>query len=311
MTEAFEIVFGIGDMDNTGYDAAWNDAIKSEELLKAFCDHLLQQKNMCFVTSQELETPGWRPPFHNGLLILNLAMHGDEATPGIHLTCVPYFRNCKRGLAVQPSGSRAFTGMGYPSTWKDILAEKGNRIPKKDRNGEIIHNKDGSIRYKKEPDGQGVLDWIEDQKNWIQKEMLRRYDWEREYKESHPRGNLSTPDYKVARAEERRREIEEQSESIMVRFIQHIDEQIDRLDESVDQVWQDTHEWNNIVRYLKTCSEDEYVSLYERARDHLNYLPKQEKNKMLMSLESIIHKAQDDVSQQFILKKSKTQEKER
>ena len=32
---------------------------------------------------------------------------------------------------------------------------------------------------------------------------------------------------------------------------------------------------------------------------------------MLMSLESIIHKAQDDVSQQFILKKSKTQEKER
>ena len=90
MTEAFEIVFGIGDMDNTGYDAAWNDAMKSEELLKDFCDQLLQQRNMCFVTTKELETPGWKPPFHNGLIILNLAMHGDEATPGIHLTCIPY-----------------------------------------------------------------------------------------------------------------------------------------------------------------------------------------------------------------------------
>ena len=90
MTEAFEIVFGIGDVDNTGYDAAWNDAMKSEELLKDFCDQLLQQRNMCFVTTKELETPGWKPPFHNGLIILNLAMHGDEATPGIHLTCIPY-----------------------------------------------------------------------------------------------------------------------------------------------------------------------------------------------------------------------------
>ena len=292
MTEAFEIVFGIGDMDNTGYDAAWADAMKSEELLKDFCDHLLQQRNMCFVTTKELETPGWQPPFNNGLIILNLAMHGDEATPGIHMTCVPYSRNCKRGPAVQPSVSRAFAGMGYPSTWKDVLDENGEPIPKKNRNGEIIHNKDGSIRYKKEPDGQGVLDWIEDQKRWIQREMVRRYDWTREYKGAHSKGNLSIPDYKVARAEERRKEIERQIDNMMTSFTQHIDEQIERLDQSVDQVWQDTHEWNNIIRYLKTCSYEEYEMLYKRARVHLDYLPQQERANVKLALDEMILKVQ-------------------
>ena len=292
MTEAFEIVFGIGDMDNTGYDAAWSDAMKSEVLLRDFCDHLLQQKNICFVTTKELERPNWQPPFNNGLIVLNLSMHGDECTPGIHLTCIPYSRNCKRGPAVQPSVSRAFAGMGYPSTWKEKLDENGNPIPKKDRNGKIIHNEDGSIRYQKEPDGQGVLDWIEDQKRWIQQEMLRRYDWSREYRGAHPRGNLSILDYMVARAEERRREIEQQIDAMMRRLVEHIDERINRLDESVDKAWQDTHEWNNIIRYLKTCSYEEYEMLYKRARVHLDYLPQQERANVKLALDEMILKVQ-------------------
>lgn len=292
MTEAFEIVFGIGDMDNTGYDAAWSDAMKSEKLLKEFCDHLMQQKNISFVTTKELENPGWQPPFQNGLLVLNLAMHGDEATPGVHLTCIPYSRGCKRGPAVQPSISRAFAGMGYPSTWKEVLDDNGKPIPKKNRNGEVMHNKDGSVRYKKEPDGEGVLDWIEDQKQWIQKEMLRRYDWTREYKGSHPRGNLSVPDYKVARAEERFREIERQMDAIMISVTQRIDEQINRLDESVDEAWNDTHEWNNIIRYLKTCPEEEYDKLYKRARNFLDGLPQQESARAKQMLDDMIHQAQ-------------------
>lgn len=296
MTEAFEIVFGIGDMDNTGYDAAWDDALKTEMLLKDFCDHLLQQKNICFVTTKELERPGWQPPFQNGLLVLNLAMRGDEATPGIHLTCIPYSRNCKRGPAVQPSVSRAFTGMGYPSTWKEVLDENGNPVPKKDRNGEIIHNKDGSVRYKKEPDGQGILDWIEDQKQWIQKEMLRRYDWTREYKGSHPRGNLSVPDYKVARAGERKQEIERQTDLVMRNFVEHIDELVNRLDIAVDQVWEDTNEWNNIIRYLRTCSETEYQSVYGRARKFLDALPKQERDRVKLTIDSMIENANEMVS---------------
>lgn len=298
MTEAFEIVFGIGDMDNTGYDAAWNDAMKSEALLKDFCDHLLQQKNICFVTTKELERPNWQPPFNNGLIILNLGMHGDEATPGIHLTCIPYARNCKRGPTVQPSISRAFTGMGYPSTWKEKLDENGNPIPKKDRNGKTILNEDGSIRYQKEPDGQGVLDWIEDQKRWIQKDMLKRYGWEREYKGSHPRGNLSIPDYKVARAEERKQEIERQINMMIVDFAHKVDTKINRLYGSVEKVWRDPNEWNNIIHYLNTCTDDEYEELYERARAHLASLPQRERDYAKQALDSIIKNARTDTTNQ-------------
>jgi len=292
MTEAFEIVFGIGDMDNTGYDAALNDAILSEGLLKDFCDHLLQQRNMCFVTTKELETPGWKPPFSNGLLVLNLSMHGDEATPGVHLTCIPYSRNCKRGPAVQPSVSRAFTGMGYSSTWKEVLDENGKPIPKRDRKGEIIHNKDGSVRYKKEPDGQGVLDWIEDQKRWLHGEMMRRYDWDREYKGAHPRGNLSIPDYKVARAEERRREIERKTKMLMQCVIERIGEQIERLDESVDKVWENAGDLEMVIRYLNTCSSAERNQIIEYARERLDNLPQQESERAKRTLDELIRHTQ-------------------
>ena len=104
------------------------------------------------------------------------------------------------------------TGMGYPSTWKDMLDEHGERVPKRDKNGNVIHNADGTVRYKQEPDGQGIIDWIEDQKRWIHNKMKIRYGWEREYKGSHSRGNLSTPDYQAARANERQAEFERQME---------------------------------------------------------------------------------------------------
>lgn len=310
MTEAFEIVFSIGDMDNTGYDAAWSDAMKSEELLKDFCDHLLQQKNICFVTTKELARPNWQPPFHNGLIMLNLSMHGDEATPGIHMTCIPYSRNCKRGPAVQPSVSRAFTGMGYPSTWKEVLDENGEPVPKLDRNGEIIHNKDGSVRYKKEPDGQGVLDWIEDQKRWIQREMARRYDWEREYKGAHPRGNLSTPDYKVARAEERRQEIEKRINTMITYVRQHLDSQIERLDKSVDKVWENAGDMEMVIRYLNTCPTAERNQLLDYARKRLDYLPQQESERVKRTLDEMIRQTQTKERNQKKGKEAKTQEKD-
>ena len=148
--EAIEIVFGIGDMDNTGYEAAFADAKKSEELLKDFADHLMFQSNICCVTTKELEDPDWQPPFANGLMVLNLTVHADEATPGVHLTCIPYSRNCKRGPKVQAALGRAMAGMGYPSTWKDVLDENGERIPKRTKKDEVIYNKDGSIRYKQD-----------------------------------------------------------------------------------------------------------------------------------------------------------------
>lgn len=171
--EAVEFVIGIGDMDNTGYADAFQDAKKSETLLKDYCDHLVQQRNMCFVTTKELENPNWQPPFKHGLIILNLTVHCDEATPGIHLTCIPYSRDCKRGPAVQVALGRAMAGMGYPSTWRDVLDENGERIPKRTKDGKKIFNQDGTVRYRQEPDKQGVIDWIEEQKKWLQDEMER------------------------------------------------------------------------------------------------------------------------------------------
>ena len=104
-----------------------------------------------------------------------------------------------------------------------------------------------------------------------------------------------------------RQKIERQIDTMMKRFVEHIDEQIDRLDESVDQVWQDTHEWNNIIRYLKTYSDDEYETLYKRAREPLDYLP--EKNHMLQSLGDIIPTAQAENSKHIDLEISSIPEK--
>ena len=125
-------------------------------------------------------------------------------------------------------------GMGYLSTWTDVLDENGNKMPKCNKDKEIIYNKDGSVRYLQKPDKQGIIDWIEDQKNWIHREMLTRYGWEREYKGSHPRGNLSTPDYRAARAAERLQEFERKIQQIQAEFDAHIEEQICKLDSSVD-----------------------------------------------------------------------------
>ena len=185
--EAIEVLFSIGDMDNTGYKAAPEDATKAETLLRALCDHLLADPHVCVVTTKELENPDWQPPFKHGLILTNLVGHFDEATPGVHATFIPYSRGCARGPAVQPSLGRAMAGMGYPSTWKLQLDEQGNPIPKLDRYGKPVTEKDGSIRYKKSPDQQGIIDWIEEQKTWLQNEMKSSYGWDREYKGSHPR----------------------------------------------------------------------------------------------------------------------------
>ena len=224
VAEAVEIVFCIGDMDNTGYSSALADAGKSELLLKDFCDHLILRSDVCCVTTKELSDPSWQPPFRNGLIVLNLTVHCDEATPGVHLTCIPYSRGCKRGPNVQAALGRALTGMGYPSTWKDALDENGERIPKRTKSGDLVYNLDGSVRYRQEPDGQGIIDWIEEEKQWIQSEMASRYGWQREYKGSHPRGNLSTPDYKAARAKERKELLEREIKAEISEYVTNVRE---------------------------------------------------------------------------------------
>ena len=282
--EAIEIVFGIGDMDNTGYEAAFADAKRSEELLKDFTDYLTMQPNICFVTTKELEDPSWQPPFTNGLILLNLTMHADEATPGVHMTCIPYSRNCKRGPKVQAALGRAMAGMGYPSTWKDVLDENGERIPKKNKNGDVIYNKDGSVRYQQEPDKQGIIDWIEEQKKWIQKEMMQRYSWDREYKGSHPRGNLSTPDYQVARSKERLEALQKEFGRTIQDYEEQISQETDRLAEAVDGMLSNATEFDLFFRYLNECPENEYEELIDRAAQYFADLAVQKESRALSKL---------------------------
>lgn len=274
--EAIEIVFGIGDMDNTGYTLALSDAKRSEELLKDFCDHLMEDPKLCCITTKELADPNWEPPFRNGLIVLNLTVHADEATPGVHLTCIPYSRNCRRGPSVQASLGRAMAGMGYPSTWKDVLDENGEKIPKRSKTGEIIHNTDGTIRYQQEPDKQGILDWIEEQKQWLQTEMKRSYNWDREYKGSHPRGNLSTPDYQVARAKERQEEYQQLLNESLVKYDERVYELSLKLDDSVARQWDNASNQDIIERYLAVCSDAEYEKVLEIAASYLNQLASKE-----------------------------------
>ncbi len=306
-SEAIEIVFTIGDMDNTGYAAAYEDAKMAEELLRDYCDYLLTQPNVCVITTKELNDPNWEPPFKNGLIVLNLTVHADEATPGIHLTCIPYSRDCKRGPSIQASLGKAMAGMGYPSTWKDVLDEKGKKIPKKSKNGEIIYNQDNSIRYKQTPDKQGILDWIEAQKQWIQSEMRKRYQWERTYKGSHPRGNLSTPDYQAARAQERLLEKQkslisvqkrtEETEQILKDTLDQYQNRINdlslKLYDEIDQLLEKCTQQEIIERYLKLCPDEDYDALAEQANNWLEQLAIQERQRVYQSLMERIRIAEE------------------
>ena len=290
--EAIEIVFTIGDKDNTGYVKSFADAKRAEEILRDYCDHLLTQPNLCTITTKELNDPNWQPPFKNGLILLNLTLHADEATPGIHLTCIPYSRGCKRGPSVQASLGRALVGMGYPSTWKDSIDEHGERIPKTNKKGDIIYNQDGSIRYKQEPDKQGIVDWIEDQKQWIQTEMKKRYDWDREYKGSHPRGNLSTPDYQAARAKERLEEYEHLLSQSLYNYQSRVETLTTQLDAVVDKQWLAATNQDIIERYLQVCTDAEYDALVDTAAQYIDKLAHLEHEQLYIDWEKQIHLAE-------------------
>lgn len=292
--EAIEVVFSIGDMDNTGYLFAPDDAAKSEALLRDFCLHLVKSGQACTVTTKELEDPNWQPPFRHGLIILNLVAHFDEETPGVHLTVIPYSKGCKRGPDAQPSLGRALAGMGYPSTWKDAVDEQGNPVPKLDRFGKVVHNSDGTVRYKKEPAGQGIIDWIEQQKIWLQLEMQSRYGWEREFKGSHPRGQLSTPDYKVARARERLQETQAALQHLIQGYCSVADQLLDTFDRRLEDIVAESTDMELILNYLQTCPDQRFEELINEALEGINELSEQEKAHTQQALMSLIARAEEN-----------------
>ena len=290
--EAIEIVFCIGDMYNTGYDRATGDAERAELLLEDFSDHLMENPNLCCITTKEMEDSNWQPPFNNGLIVLNLTVHCDEATPGVHLTCIPYSRGCKRGPAVQAAMGRAMAGMGYPSTWKDAIDEQGMRIPKRDKKGQVVYNQDGTTRYLQEPDKQGIIDWIEAQKNWLQKEMDRRYGWKREYKGSHPRGNLMTPEYKAAREMERYKEARRAVGVVLYDYERRISELAEELVEPIDNLFKGGTSIELIYRYLSCCDIEQYKQIENEAVAFFENLALEEKRRGIANLKEKLQEVQ-------------------
>ena len=200
------------------------------------------------------------------------------------MTCIPYSRNCKRGPKVQASLGRAMAGMGYTTTWKDTLDENGQRIPKKSKDGKNVCNKDGTVRYQQEPDKQGIIDWIEEQKRWLQKEMMKRYQWNREYKGSHPRGNLSTPDYQVVRSRERLEELRQDFSKTLQDYEQQIVQETDKLAEAVDGMLSHTTDFDLLLRYFNECPEKEYEEMVEKAAQYFETLAAQKEKRALSSL---------------------------
>ena len=232
------------------------------------------------------------------MIVLNLTVHCDEATPGVHLTCIPYSRGCKRGPNVQAALGRALTEMGYPSTWKDTLDENGDRIPKRTKSGDLVYNSDGSVRYSQEPDGQGIIDWIEEEKQWIQREMARRYGWQREYKGSHPRGNLSTPDYKAARAKERKELLEREIKAEISEYVTNVREISQGLQTDVKNWFDGSSIYERVLRYLKQCPDEEYDQLIEKVNEFWCGFAAREEKVAINELSERIKKAEAKSSAQ-------------
>ena len=104
-------------MDDTGYDTDNLSAIWAEDVLLRFAEHLMYEvPNVAFVSKERLKDPGWKPPFETGIVITIFAFNGDESTPHLHMTFVPYSDNCSRGQKTQNALAQTFTRMGYKTT---------------------------------------------------------------------------------------------------------------------------------------------------------------------------------------------------
>lgn len=123
--------------------------------------------------------------------------------------------------------------------------------------------------------------------------MKRRYDWDREYKGSHPRGNLSTPDYQAARARERQEQYERLLQSSIAQYQETVEGLSITLDEKVNDFFRNTTTQNMIEHYLRLCSDEEYEAVANRAAEYIDRLAVQENDKRYESIVEKIQKAEE------------------
>ena len=73
------------------------------------------------VTQKELDDPSWKPPFEAGLIVYHMVYHGDENSPHIHMTYIPYTTNSSKGAPIQNVFAQTFKDLGYPTTMRQAV----------------------------------------------------------------------------------------------------------------------------------------------------------------------------------------------
>lgn len=175
----YEIIWQIGDMRDTGFVYAPEDENRAQDLLDEFAKYLLELPEVCVVTEKELNDPNWKPPFEAGLIIHHMVYHGDENSPHIHMTYIPYTTNSSKGAPVQNAFAQTFKDLGYPTTMKQAVTKTGDLVWQKDEDGNL-------------------------------KPQMKRD----RYIGSNPRGNLTLSDYRREKAAEMAKEEERKLEDI-------------------------------------------------------------------------------------------------
>lgn len=229
----YEIIWQIGDMRDTGFVYTPEDANKAQDLLDEFAKYLLELPEVCVVTEKELNDLDWKPPFEAGLIVHHMVYHGDENSPHIHMTYIPYTTNSSKGAPVQNAFAQTFKDLGYPTTMKQAVTNTGELVWQKDE--------DGNLKPQMKRERYGGADWVETQKAVLQEMMLQEFGWGRFYKGSNPRGNLTLSDYRREKAAEMAKEEERKLEDIKDKVatgqatIQAQAEQMEAILESLDK----------------------------------------------------------------------------
>ena len=197
---SYEVIWQIGDMDDTGYDTNPEDAKIAEDILWNFAMRLMfDLPNVTFISKNKINDPDWTPPFDAGIIITNFALNGDESTPHLHMTFVPYSNHCSRGQQTQNALAQTFARMGYKTTMKHAV----------DKNDELVwQNTPNGKKPQMVRDAFGVIEWIEEQKEWITEQIEKRMDCQRLFKGKNERGDLPLSDYRRERAAEKALEAE-------------------------------------------------------------------------------------------------------
>ena len=229
----YEIIWQIGDMRDTGFVYTPDDANRAQDLLDEFATYLLELPEICVVTQKELDDPNWKPPFEAGLIVHHMVYRGDENSPHIHMTYIPYTTNSSKGAPIQNAFAQTFKDLGYPTTMKQAVTKTGELVWQKDEAG--------NLKPQMKRNSYGGADWVEAQKAVLQEMMLKEFGWERFYKGSNPRGNLLLSDYRREKAAELAKEEERKLEDIKDKVvtgqvtIQAQAEQLEVMLESLDK----------------------------------------------------------------------------